>query len=54
MPTAPKWVNDILEKIALAMLRTVTVESTTYLSPSIKVIRLKGDFSSLDFKPGYE
>jgi NADPH-dependent ferric siderophore reductase len=53
MPTAPKWFNDALEKIALSFLRMVRVEESTYLNPRIKKVRLKGDFTSLNFAPGF-
>ncbi len=53
MPTAPKWINDALEKIAPSMLRMVKVEETQYLNPHIKKVRLKGDFSALHFAPGF-
>ncbi|WPO84269.1 hypothetical protein SD427_08015 [Chryseobacterium sp. JJR-5R] len=53
MPTAPKWINDTLEKLAPSMLRMVRVEHVTYLNPNIKIIRLKGNFSALHFTPGF-
>ncbi|WP_267282720.1 oxidoreductase [Chryseobacterium luquanense] len=53
MPTAPKWVNDALEKIAPSMLRMVKVEEIFYLNPCIKKVRLRGDFSALHFAPGF-
>ena len=53
MPTAPKWINDALEKMAPSMIRMVKVQETSYLSPNIKRVRLRGDFSGLNFDPGY-
>ncbi|MDQ8141106.1 hypothetical protein [Chryseobacterium sp. CFS15] len=53
MPTAPKWINDALEKIAPSMLRTVKVEEIFYLNANIKKVRLRGDFSALHFAPGF-
>lgn len=53
MPSVPKWINDTLEKIAPSMLRMVKVVDVNYLSPNVKTIRLKGDFSTLNFAPGY-
>lgn len=53
MPTVPKWINDTLEKIAPSMLRMVKVEDSVYLNQNIKKVRLRGDFSSLNFTPGF-
>ncbi len=53
MPTAPKWLNDALEKIAPSFIRMVKVENCKYLNPYLKKVRLKGDFTSLDFSPGF-
>ncbi|MGE6394299.1 FAD-binding oxidoreductase [Chryseobacterium scophthalmum] len=53
MPTAPKWLNDALEKIAPSFIRIVKVEESVYLNPYVKKIRLKGNFTSLDFSPGF-
>ncbi len=53
MPTVPKWLNDTLEKLAPAMQRMIKVVDTTYLTPKLKKVRVKGDFSTLVFDPGY-
>lgn len=53
MPTAPKWLNDALEKIAPSFLRTVKVENSVYINPSLKKVRLRGDFTTLNFDPGF-
>lgn len=53
MPTAPKWLNDALEKIAPSFIRLVKVEKSVYLNPHLKKVRLKGNFTSLDFAPGF-
>ena len=53
MPTAPKWLNDALEKIAPSFIRTVKVEESVYLNPHVKKVRLKGNFTSLDITPGF-
>lgn len=53
MPTAPKWLNDALEKIAPSYIRMVSVEEAVYLNPCLKKIRVKGDFTSLDLSPGF-
>lgn len=53
MPTAPKWLNDALEKIAPSFIRTVKVEKSVYLNPHIKKVRLQGNFTTLDFAPGF-
>ncbi|GEN75271.1 siderophore-interacting protein [Chryseobacterium hagamense] len=53
MPTAPKWLNDALEKIAPSFIRVVKVEESVDLNPYLKKIRLKGDFTSLNFTPGF-
>jgi len=53
MPTAPKWINDAVEKMVPSMMRTVKVENTVYLNPAIKRVCLKGNFSGLSFDPGY-
>jgi NADPH-dependent ferric siderophore reductase len=53
MPTVPKWLNDTLERLAPSMLRMVKVTDITYLSPNVKKIRMTGDFSKIQFDPGY-
>lgn len=53
MPTAPKWLNDALEKIAPSFIRVVSIEETVYLNPHLKKIRVEGDFTTLDFSPGF-
>lgn len=53
MPSAPKWINDALERIAPSMMRTVSVLATEYISPNIKKVLLDGSFSGLDLEPGY-
>lgn len=53
MPTAPKWLNDALEKIAPSFIRMVKVEKSVYLNPYLKKVRLKGNFTSLNFTPGF-
>lgn len=53
MPTVPKWINDVLEKMAPSMLRMVKVVNTTYINTNLKKIRVKGDFSTLNFDSGF-
>lgn len=53
MPTAPKWLNDALEKIAPSFIRMVKVERSVYLNPYLKKVRLIGDFTTLNFIPGF-
>lgn len=53
MSTAPKWVNDAIEKLAVSMTRRVKVVDTEYINPQLKKIRFQGDFRKLDFKLGY-
>ncbi|WP_419213992.1 hypothetical protein ACNR9Q_07515 [Maribacter sp. X9] len=53
MPTAPKWVNDAMETLASSRMRMVEVVETTYITPQLKKIQLKGDFSKLTFELGH-
>ncbi len=53
MPTAPKWINDVLEKIAPSLMREVAVIDSLYLNAHIKKIILKGDFPDLKFEPNF-
>lgn len=54
MPTIPKWINDALEKVVPSMIRIVKVTDIVYLTPNTKRIRLQGDFSDLEFNPGFD
>ncbi|MBD1432042.1 siderophore-interacting protein [Sphingobacterium sp. DN00404] len=51
MPSAPKWVFDTLD-LFISKIPTVTIDETTYLSPSVKQLQLKGDFKNLHFPVG--
>jgi len=53
MPTVPKWINDALEQIAPSMLRIIKVVDVYYISPNLKKISIQGDFSTLNFSPGF-
>lgn len=52
MPSAPKWLFDVVERLSLK-LPSMVVTSTEFLSPTVKRIRFNGDFSRLDFREGY-
>jgi len=52
MPSAPKWLFDVVERLS-AKLPPMEVSHIESLSPSIKRIRFKGDFTHLDFQEGY-
>lgn len=53
MPTVPKWINDALEQIAPSMLRIIKVVDVQNISQNLKKIRIQGDFSTLNFSPGF-
>lgn len=51
MPSAPKWVFDTIDFL-LSKLPPSEVVETKYLSPSVKRVRLNGDFKKLHFPVG--
>jgi len=51
MPSAPKWLFDTVD-FFMSKLPLLAVDETTYLSPSVKRIGLKGDFKDLHFPVG--
>ncbi|RZF61506.1 FAD-binding oxidoreductase [Sphingobacterium corticibacterium] len=51
MPSAPKWVFDTLN-LFISKIPSVTISETAYLSPSVKQLRLEGDFKNLHFPVG--
>ena len=53
MPKFLKWIGDAMETVLASKYLQVTVDSVTYLSPQIKKIRFKGDYSQLSFSIGY-
>jgi len=52
MPSAPKWVFDIIERLFTSKLPLMEVVDIAFLSPEVKKIRFKTDFSGLTFKTG--
>lgn len=52
MPSAPKWLFDIAERLQ-SKLPTVTVSHTEMLSGAVKKVRFRGDFSLFNFQPGF-
>ncbi|WP_437921262.1 FAD-binding oxidoreductase [Sphingobacterium sp. LRF_L2] len=53
MPSAPKWVFDVFDKLFASQLPTSTVTAVEYLSKAVKKIRIEGAYDTLDFKTGY-
>lgn len=52
MPSAPKWLFDVAERLLLPKVPLMEVSVSEYLSPSIKKIQFKGTFDSLQFQVG--
>ncbi|MFP9098119.1 siderophore-interacting protein [Flavobacterium sp. RHBU_24] len=52
MPSAPKWLFDVVERLS-PKLPSMVVTATRLLSSSVKKITFSGDFSGLDFREGY-
>ncbi len=52
MPSAPKWLFDVAERLLLPKIPLMEVSVSEYLSPTIKKIRFKGTFDSLQFQVG--
>ena len=52
MPSAPKWLFDVVERLLLPKVPLMEVSIIEYLSPSIKRLRFKGTFNSLHFEVG--
>lgn len=50
MPTAPKWIGNVMERLAS---RSMQVERTCYINTHILKIGFKGDLSGMDFQLGY-
>ena len=53
MPRISKWLGDTIETVFATKYLTIEVESTKYLTPGVKKISFKGDFSSTNFQIGY-
>jgi NADPH-dependent ferric siderophore reductase len=53
MPSMPKWLGDTMDKLMGAASYTVTVTEAEYLTPVLKRVRFKGDFSRTDRTLGY-
>lgn len=51
MPSAPKWLFDAVDLI-ITKLSSITISSIERLSPSLKRIQFKGDFSKINFPVG--
>ena len=52
MPSAPKWLFDVVERLLLPNVPLMKVSTSEYLSPSVKKIQFKGTFDSLTFQVG--
>ncbi|GEM_PF-121397 len=54
MPQVPKWMADAMESLFKGTYHSVKITTIKYISPSLKYIRFKGDFSRIknDFIPG--
>ncbi|WFB64961.1 siderophore-interacting protein [Sphingobacterium sp. WM] len=54
MPQVPKWMTDAMESLFKGTYHSVKITTIKYISPSLKYIRFKGDFSRIknDFIPG--
>lgn len=52
MPSAPKWLFDVVERL-MPKLPSLQVAKSESLSPSVKRIHLAGDVTLLDFREGY-
>lgn len=52
MPSAPKWLFDITERLLLPKIPLMEVSMSEYLSPTVKKIQFKGTFDSLQFQVG--
>lgn len=53
MPSAPKWLLDISERLLSPNLPMMEVSHTEFLSKTVKKIRFEGSFRELKFRIGY-
>jgi len=53
MPRISKWLGDAIETVLASKYLSIVVESIAYLTPGVKKINFKGDFSSANFQIGY-
>lgn len=53
MPSAPKWVFDVFERLLSPDMPLLAVVENIYLSQNIRKICFKGDFKNFDFHPGH-
>ncbi|WP_113662623.1 FAD-binding oxidoreductase [Pedobacter nanyangensis] len=52
MPSAPKWLFDVVERLLLPKIPLMEVSIVEQLSPSVKRIQFKGAFETLQFQVG--
>ncbi|WP_116788875.1 siderophore-interacting protein [Flavobacterium psychrotrophum] len=53
MPSAPKWVFDVFERLLSPDMPLLEVTENISLSQNIRKICFKGDLKNFDFQPGY-
>jgi NADPH-dependent ferric siderophore reductase len=53
MPKAAKWVIDAMESVMASKMPWMQVIHTHYLNDRVKIIRLQGNISGMDFQLGY-
>lgn len=52
MPSAPKWVLDVFDRVLSSKSSMMEVKKVDYLSSTLKRIQFKGNFSQLNFGVG--